>query len=108
MDRLVQSALMVRVFWHDDKDLPELASMWVKPQARGGDAAPRLISEVLTWAATEGVPGVYLTVLANNIRAKRLYERLGFISNGISHHLPDGRVEIELEHRFNTATAPHS
>lgn len=91
---------MVRVFCHDDKDLPELVSMWVAPSFRGSDAAGELLRQVLDWAKSEGHSGIYLRVMTANARAIRFYERLGFSPNGITDELPDGRAELEFEHRF--------
>lgn len=91
---------MVRVFRHNDKPLPELVSMWVSPWARGTSAAGGLVTAVLDWARIEGDPGVYLRVMTANSRARSLYERVGFVPNGIIDTLPDGRAEIEMELRF--------
>lgn len=92
---------MVRVFPRDDNDLPELVSMWVAPEVRGTDAAGRLVQCVLQWAAAVGEAGVHLHVMAENARAARLYERLGFVRTGITEVLPVGRTEVEWEHRFD-------
>ncbi|MGJ3509110.1 GNAT family N-acetyltransferase [Enemella sp. A6] len=95
---------MVRAFQPDDKDLPELVSMWVAPEYRGGDTATRLMRTMLDWARDNGEAGVHLRVTTTNERARRRYERLGFVPNGITEHLPDGRVEVEMEHRFSRET----
>ncbi len=96
---------MVRVMRNEHKALPELVSMWVSPDARGGDVATRLVQEVINWVAAQGDRGVYLGAITENVRAIRLYERLGFFPNGISHQLPDGRIEIELEYRLEPLPA---
>lgn len=91
---------MVRVAQHDDRDLPELISMWVAPGARGTGVAAKLVAALLDWARVSGKRGVYLRVIDVNRRAGALYERLGFVDNGVRDTLPDGRVEIEMEHVF--------
>lgn len=89
---------MVRITRHDLRDLPELISMWVAPQARGTSTAADLVGCVLDWARAEGERGVFLRVMDSNRRAQAFYERVGFVDHGIRDTLPDGRAEIEMEH----------
>ena len=92
---------MVRV-GRGDEDVPELISMWVAPSARGSSAAGQLVESVLAWARDAGKSGVALGVVADNARALGLYRRCGFAPTGVTVTLPDGRSEIEMEHRFPT------
>ena len=94
---------MVRTWRHPDKELPELISMWVAPVARGTSVAADLVTAVLDRTRAEGDAGVYLRVTTANDRARALYRRLGFVPNGITDTLPDGRPELEMEHRFGPA-----
>lgn len=91
---------MVRVFAVDGDELPLLASMWVAPRARGGSAASDLASAVIDWARDSGARGIGLSVIDGNVPARRLYERMGFVDNGVRERLPDGRVELGMELRL--------
>lgn len=92
---------MVRVWRGDDRPMPDLISMWVDPSVRGTSAATELVEALLTWARAEGEPGVTLRVVTANERARAFYRRLGFVPNGVTDTLSDGRDEIEMELRFN-------
>lgn len=74
----------------------ELISMWVDPAARGTGVAGRLIAAVVDWAAAQG-RRTYLMVRSDNHRARRSYERAGFVDAGV----PDGWAADEPpEHRM--------
>lgn len=85
-----------------DEEIPHLTSMWVAPSARGSSAAGRLVESVLACARVSGKSGVALRVVTSNARAQSLYRRCGFVPSGRTATLPDGRREIEMEHRFTT------
>jgi ribosomal protein S18 acetylase RimI-like enzyme len=59
-----------------------LWGMYVKPEARGSGVAAALVEALLEHASKE-VEQVQLTVVVNNLRARRLYERLGFVEYGL-------------------------
>jgi GNAT superfamily N-acetyltransferase len=65
-----------------------LVSMWVEPAERGGATATSLVEAVLAWAQDDGARAVRLWVADGNLRARRLYERLGFSSTGHRQPLP--------------------
>jgi ribosomal protein S18 acetylase RimI-like enzyme len=53
--------------------------MYVAPQARGTGAADRLMEALLAAGEALGLRQLQLTLMAENLRARRLYERHGFI-----------------------------
>jgi ribosomal protein S18 acetylase RimI-like enzyme len=59
-----------------------LWGMYVRPEARGSGLATALVETVLEHASKE-VEQVQLTVVVNNLRARRLYERMGFVEYGL-------------------------
>jgi ribosomal protein S18 acetylase RimI-like enzyme len=63
-------------------DTADLFSMWVAPAARGGGVAEALINAVEGWARDVGARTLCLDVRAENPRARRTYERLGFEVTG--------------------------
>ncbi|WP_202806001.1 GNAT family N-acetyltransferase [Actinopolymorpha alba] len=83
-----------------DEDSPpgevELVSMWVSPTARGHGVAAPLVEAVLGWARDEGAQTVHLWVTVGNDRARRLYERCGFILTGEKAPLPSDPSLSEL------------
>ena len=78
----------------------ELISMWVAPAARGTGVAGRLIAEVVAWAAGQG-RATYLMVRSDNVRARRSYERAGFVDTGVPQGWP---ADEPPEHRMELRT----
>lgn len=77
----------------------ELVSMWVDPRARGTGAADRLIDAVVRWAAEQDRM-TYLMVRSDNARARKAYERAGFLDMGVPEGWPvDQQPENRMEWR---------
>lgn len=77
----------------------ELISMWVAPATRGTGVAGRLIGAVVEWAADQDRT-TYLMVRSDNIRARRSYERAGFVDTGVPEGWP---ADEPPEHRMELA-----
>lgn len=60
-----------------------LFSMWVAPEARGNGLAARLADEVRAAAEVAGAHAIGLHVFEDNHRARRIYERLGYVATGV-------------------------
>lgn len=87
----------------DKDDRAELISMWVDPVARGRGVADALIAEVVRWAAAAGRRVLTLSVMPDNDRARRTYERLGFVvTDEPGDALPDGRHEAVMHRDLTT------
>ena len=73
---------------------PELISLWVAPGARGDRVGDAAVDAVLALAAA-AYPGrgVVLSVHADNVAARRLYARHGFVDAGPS---PDDPGELRM------------
>lgn len=65
-----------------------LVSMWVEPAERGTSIAADLVQAVISWADEQQAAAVTLWIADGNARARRLYERLGFVSTGRRQSLP--------------------
>jgi ribosomal protein S18 acetylase RimI-like enzyme len=77
-------------------------SMWVDPDCRGAGAADALVAAVLSWARVEGARAVRLSVIDDNARARRCYERNGFRATGTQFiRERDGATELQMEHTFD-------
>jgi GNAT superfamily N-acetyltransferase len=77
----------------------ELVSMWVSRTARGRRIAGMLVEAVAAWARADGAGELSLWVVIDNGAARRAYERLGFVANGIRQPVvPDepDRVEEQM------------
>ena len=79
-----------------DESKGQLVGMWVAPEARGSGAAAALVDQVAGRAATAGFP-LWLCVYADNPRAKRFYERYGFVPTGERCDVTGARTMIEME-----------
>jgi RimJ/RimL family protein N-acetyltransferase len=60
-----------------------LRGMYISASARGQGAADGIIDRLLDHARAEGAVQVVLTVVADNTRARRVYERHGFTVYGV-------------------------
>jgi ribosomal protein S18 acetylase RimI-like enzyme len=56
-----------------------LYSMWVSSSHRGRGVGEALVRELVAWAAAQGWKLVRLRVWDDNLPARRLYRRLGFV-----------------------------
>jgi len=74
----------------------ELISMWVTPEARGTGVAGQLIGAVVDWAAGQDRT-TYLMVRSDNARARKSYERAGFVDTGTPEGWP---ADEPPEHRM--------
>jgi ribosomal protein S18 acetylase RimI-like enzyme len=59
-----------------------MLSMWVSPQARGRGVGDGLVEAVCDWARADGAARVELWVTDVNARARRFYQRAGFVGTG--------------------------
>ena len=68
------------------RDLPGeawLFAMWVAPDARHAGVGRALVEHVVDWARSRDFPVLRLTVTETNDAAIHLYERCGFIDQGV-------------------------
>jgi GNAT superfamily N-acetyltransferase len=77
-----------------------LVSVWVRPQARGRGVGVALVAAVTGWARARGATAVHVWVNENNIVARRLYERCGFVPTAERQPLPSHPhlYEIAMTH----------
>ncbi|HVT21683.1 MAG TPA: GNAT family N-acetyltransferase [Mycobacteriales bacterium] len=74
----------------------QLISMWVAPAYRGTGVAAQLVDSVVEWCAQGGARNVALWVSRGNDRARRLYERMGFVVTGDVQPLPSDPCKDEI------------
>jgi ribosomal protein S18 acetylase RimI-like enzyme len=72
-----------------------LVSLWIEPSYRRKGIARLLIEATVSRLRDEGVTAVWLWVFGDNLPAKRLYRRLGFVSTGDRQPLPTDPSRIE-------------
>jgi GNAT superfamily N-acetyltransferase len=60
----------------------ELYAIYVLPESWGSEAARELLAAARAWFAREGYATAMLWVLAENLRARRFYEREGWRADG--------------------------
>ncbi|HEX6338232.1 MAG TPA: GNAT family N-acetyltransferase [Jiangellaceae bacterium] len=77
-------------------EMVALVAMWVDPAARGSGVAALLVNAVSAWAAGQGAARVHLSVTDGNERARRFYEKLGFVLTGEQHPLPGNHTVQEF------------
>lgn len=63
----------------DDGEAVHVVGVWVAPEDRGSGVIDRLLETVARWAPR---PRLTLTVAIGNDRARRVYERHGFVVRG--------------------------
>ncbi|MBL8518809.1 MAG: GNAT family N-acetyltransferase [Betaproteobacteria bacterium] len=57
--------------------------IWLLPEARGQGLGARLLDSAINKARVKGFTRVELTVRVDNLNAKALYERFGFVVEGL-------------------------
>lgn len=87
----------------DDSGSVELISMWVAPEARRTGIGRVLVEAVVMWAESSGARVVTLAVKHGNSPAIALYERAGFIDQGVR---PDASDERLMTRALPTSAAP--
>jgi RimJ/RimL family protein N-acetyltransferase len=76
----------------DDNGSVELISMWMAPEARRTGIGRVLVEALVLWAESSGARVVTLSVKHGNSPAIALYERAGFIDQGVRPDAPDERL----------------
>jgi GNAT superfamily N-acetyltransferase len=88
-----------------DASIFHLRAMWVDPALRGTGAASRLIRQAIDFARAAGARQMRLLVIADNVAARRCYEREGFRSSGrTSVRERDGAAELEMVRQIGERT----
>ena len=64
----------------------ELISLWVDPASRHRGVATLLITAIARWSADTGATSLVLSVMPENVGARRTYERNGFTVTGPATH----------------------
>jgi predicted GNAT family acetyltransferase len=77
--------------------VPNVFSVWTRPDARGNGYAEACVGAVVEWAAGTGAAEVRLWATDGNDTARRLYERLGFDRTGAVQPLPSDPARNESE-----------
>ena len=81
----------------DGASRAELISMWVDPAVRSRGVATALITAIARWAASAGAMTLVLSVMPENVVARRTYERNGFaVSDEAGDVLPGGQRELVM------------
>lgn len=65
-----------------EQDRGQLVAVWVDPEHRGRGLLGALVDLALTWAAEVPLSRAALWVHEDNARARRAYERAGFVPTG--------------------------
>jgi GNAT superfamily N-acetyltransferase len=78
--RALQSFFIGFPFWYErnEPEVLTLASLSIKKGFRGKGIGTKIVKEFIRYGSAEGFQAVKLAVINSNVRAKELYERLGF------------------------------
>jgi RimJ/RimL family protein N-acetyltransferase len=74
-----------------------LAAVYVTPAARGRGLLGALVRRCADWARERDQPELVLEVHEDNLRARRAYEKLGFVESGATRPYPLDPSRSELE-----------
>ncbi len=77
-----------------------LFAMWTQKQSRGSGVAAALVDAVCHWARGDGAAELFLWNADGNERARRFYQRLGFVRTGNRKQLPSNPTTGEDELRL--------
>jgi L-amino acid N-acyltransferase YncA len=82
-DELVGFMRFVRFGRRARRHVAEVRSVYVRRDARGQRVGARLLTHLIEDARAAGVESLVLSVLADNVAARRLYEACGFRPYGL-------------------------
>ena len=68
---------------HEGEAYGEIGLVGISPQAQGHGLGQKLVQHGLTWFAGQGITNVEVVTQGRNVRAQRLYQRAGFITEAI-------------------------
>ena len=91
----------------DGRPIVWVVSMWVAPDRRGLGLAAGLIELIADRAAESGAAELRLHVTSNNVAARRVYERVGFVATGqtLPHDHDPTLHEVEMSRPVVDPTA---
>lgn len=92
---------------HRDYDVPWVFSMWVDREWRGRGVATPLLDVVVDWATQQGAGRLGLDVADRVPRARRFYERYGFVVGGRAILMPRDST-ITLVEMYLDLAAPRT
>lgn len=78
---------------------PSLVAVYVRPSQRGRGILEAMVDAAAAWVGDAGGTELALEVHEDNVRARRAYERLGFVPTGRSSEGPNG-TEHEMVRRL--------
>lgn len=81
-----------------DESLPgwgEIVSIYLLPEYFGRGYGQKLLDAVVSALAQRGYADIYLWVLADNLRARRFYEKNGFCHNGDTQTIDIGEAPLK-------------
>jgi len=82
-----ENAMGLASCYRDSQDPAQciLGGMWVHPDLRGTNLAAELVANLAQWAAERGFRAMTAWVTDVNGRARRFYEKVGFILQAEEH-----------------------
>jgi GNAT superfamily N-acetyltransferase len=83
----------------DDPKVTIIFAVYITPAHRGSGLLEQLLDGVAAWSRNAGRPELMLEVVVGNDRARRAYERLGFVDTGVRVPHPVIPVLKELQMR---------
>jgi GNAT superfamily N-acetyltransferase len=79
----------------DRASVRRVYGMWVAPEARSAGIGTQLIEAIIGWSVDVGAEVVQLWVVDENVAARRLYQRTGFVDTEVNQPLPSNPAVTE-------------
>jgi ribosomal protein S18 acetylase RimI-like enzyme len=97
---------MCGILFPQDLDrAPLIISMWTSPSARGHGVARAMLDACVEYGEAAGYSRLLLGVVDDNLPARRLYERYGFVETGESEplHSDPSKLVISMAKQLNAS-----
>jgi RimJ/RimL family protein N-acetyltransferase len=98
---------MCGICFPEDLDrAPLIISMWTSRSARGRGVARAMLDACVEYCEAAGYPKLLLGVVDDNLPARRLYERYGFVETGDSEalHSDPSKLVISMAKQLNAGS----
>lgn len=101
-EKIIGVLAVHKCFDADVVDCGEVEAIYLLPEFWGSGYGKQLMDFAINALKERGYNDIYLWVLEENIRARRFYEKYGFVADGTSKEINIGKLLAEMRYLLRT------